>query len=101
MMVWSVDPTVERSLRSPQDFEFSEVIRPRPAEPIKASGRSAAFIGRTHDCKRPACTIQKNVLAKRGPSTHGPRFWDQGLDWNGVGSVVVDGDDDEEAETED
>src|SRR5512147_537497 len=31
----------------------------------------------------------------------GPRFWDQRLDWREVGSVVVDGDDDEEAETED
>jgi hypothetical protein len=27
-MVQSVDPTVERSLRGPQDFEFSEVMRP-------------------------------------------------------------------------
>jgi hypothetical protein len=71
-MVQSVDPTVERSLRGPQDFEFIEVMRPRPAEPIKASGRCAALTGRTHDCKRPACTIQKNVLAKLGPSTQEP-----------------------------
>ena len=31
----------------------------------------------------------------------GPRKWDQGANWNGAVSVVVDGDDDEEAETED
>jgi hypothetical protein len=31
----------------------------------------------------------------------GPRFWDHWLDWSEVGSGVVDGDDDEEAETED
>jgi hypothetical protein len=87
-MVQSVDPTVERSLRGPQDFEFSEVMRPRPAEPIKASGPGAASTGRTHDRKRPVCTIEKNVLAKLGPSTHGPGFWDQGLSWKRVGSVV-------------
>src|SRR5512132_2434942 len=33
--------------------------------------------------------------------THGPRFWDRGLDWRTTGSVVIDGADDEEAETED
>jgi hypothetical protein len=38
---------------------------------------------------------QQNVLASRGPSTHAPRFWDQGLDWSEDGSVV------KEVETED
>jgi hypothetical protein len=36
-------------------------------------------------------------LAGRG----GPRFWDQRFDWKVVGSVVLDGADDEQAETED
>ena len=44
---------------------------------------------------------QKNVLATWGPSTHGPRFWDHRLDWSGAGSVVIDGADDEQTETED
>lgn len=30
----------------------------------------------------------------------GPDFWNRGLDWSGVISVVVDGDDPEEAGTE-
>jgi hypothetical protein len=36
-----------------------------------------------------------------GSSVHYRRFLEAGLDWSGVGSVVVDGADDEEAETED
>jgi hypothetical protein len=31
----------------------------------------------------------------------GPRFWDQRLDWKTAGCVVLDGADDEQAETED
>ncbi len=31
----------------------------------------------------------------------GPRFWDQRSDWRAVGSVVLDGADDEQTETQD
>jgi hypothetical protein len=47
-----------------------QLIRPRPAEPIKASGHvKTAPAGRTHDCKRPVL-IPKKALASGGPSTH-------------------------------
>ena len=71
MMVWSVDPTVESSLRGPQDFEFSEVMRPRPAEPIKASGGRRRIRKAGHMTASDHRSHQQNVLASRGPSTHG------------------------------
>jgi transposase len=41
------------------------------------------------------------VWTKPAKLRSGPRKWDQGANWNGAVSVVVDGDDDEEAETDD
>ena len=56
-------------------------------------------------CSRRRAHTRRTPHSRRVPfsmfSRSGPRFWDQWLDWSGVGSVVVDGDDDEEAETED
>jgi hypothetical protein len=75
MMVWSVDPTVESSLRGPQDFEFNEVIRPRPAKPIKASGGRRRIRKAGHMTASDHRSHQQNVLASRGPSTHGPYAW--------------------------
>src|SRR5215210_5910006 len=40
------------------------------AEPIWASGHSAASTGRTHDRRRTARQIQQQTLAPQGPSTH-------------------------------
>jgi hypothetical protein len=34
------------------DLDPDKLIRPRPADPIKARGHHAASIGRTHDRKR-------------------------------------------------
>jgi hypothetical protein len=53
------------------DLDPDKLIRPRSADSIKACGRYAAPIGRTHDRKRLLLLITPKVLADRGPSTHG------------------------------
>jgi len=52
------------------DLDPDKLIRPRSADSIKACGRYAAPIGRTHDRKRLLLFITPKVLADRGPSTH-------------------------------
>src|SRR5262249_16686639 len=47
-----------------------KLIRPRPADSIKACGHCAAPTGRTHDRKRLLLLLTPKILADRGPSTH-------------------------------
>jgi hypothetical protein len=67
-MAQSIIRQIERNLTASVGSNSDQLIRPRSAESIKASGRVTAPKGRTHDCKRPLL-ITKN-LANRGPSTH-------------------------------
>jgi len=58
-MVRSVIRQIERNLTASVGSNPDQLIRPRSAESIKASGHVTAPKGRTHDCKRPPL-ITKN-----------------------------------------
>ena len=68
-MVRSIIRQIERNLTASVGSNPDQLIRPRSAESIKASGHVTAPKGRTHDCKRPTAH-HKKTLASRGPSTH-------------------------------
>src|ERR1700722_18412719 len=68
-MVRSIIRQIERNLTASVGSNPDQLIRPRSAESIKASGHVTAPKGRTHDCKRPTAH-HKKTLASRGQSTH-------------------------------
>src|SRR3954468_15392660 len=56
----------ERSLTVRWDVDPVRMMRPRFADPIRASSVWAASTGRTHDCKRPLCGTPNYLLPGGG-----------------------------------
>jgi len=71
-MAQSVTPRIERNLTASVGSNPDQLIRPRSAESIKASGYRTAQKGRTHDRKRPLLITKKLLQVGGHPHMRRP-----------------------------
>ena len=71
-MAQSVIRQIERNLTASAGSNPDQLIRPRSAESIKASGHVSRTKGRTHDCKRPLLITKKLLQVGGHPHMRRP-----------------------------